>query len=134
VKNLKYFEASVLSGVLNATMNVRNTFAGHTNLRGRVEVWPDMEDVFVAGNMTIFSSHISIGDVVFRGIVAGVVSACLQHGSSLMVLVDVLAYVGEVSAHSARWRAPTSKQVWMASHVEVALAWYKEGNDLVVLR
>lgn len=134
VKNTRSFERSVLAGVLNATLAAREKYKGSSCLRGKVSRWPGLSDVSVAAHMNVFSAHLSSGDVVFRGDAAGSIVGCLQQGSTLMVLVETMRLVSVVSAHSARWRALTAREIWLASHVECALAWYVDGLDVVVVR
>jgi hypothetical protein len=134
IKNTSRFEASVLAGVLNATVNTRNKFRGCSRLRGTISPWPGLEGASIAPHMTIFGGHLSRGDVVLRADDAGIIVACLQQGDLLLLMVDRLQLRVAVSQHCGRYQPLGGRSCWVAWHVEVALAWYMEAPVVVIVR
>ncbi len=81
----------------------------------------------------------SIGDVVVRDTGVGEVVACVAYFDHdvPMVLVDAWMFVSHVSAHSKVWRSSGLRALWLASHVDLAIAWHESdvvGATIVVQR
>ncbi len=135
MQNTTAFESSVLAGLLNAGVESRLAYTGHTSLRGSTWRIPGYPVAIAARGLDVFSAHISIGDFVFRADTVGRVVACVCEHDAFLVLVEPMAKVSTVSGHSDRWRFAGDAVAWMADHVELALAWLREdGGTFVVLR
>ena len=83
--------------------------------------------------------EISIGDVVFRGAVAGEVPLCASEGPRCFAIVQVLHEVSIVTSYrgrvySLRWQRTSDREAWPAEELELAIAWHTEGDDIVILK
>ena len=83
--------------------------------------------------------EVSIGDVVVCDIGVGEVVACvafLDHDVP-MVLVDAWMCVSQVSAHNKVWHSSGLRSLWLASDVDLAIAWHESdvvGATIVIQR
>ena len=64
---------------------------------------------------------------------AGQVLSCATEHGDLFVLVDVLARVAAVSAHSDAWVAIGVQALWRAERLEQCLAWYTRADGRTVV-
>ncbi len=83
--------------------------------------------------------EVSIGDAVMCDIGVGEVVACVAFLDHVvpMVLVDAWMCVSHVSAHSKVWRSSGLRALWLASDVDLAIAWHESdvvGATIVVQR
>ena len=72
---------------------------------------------------------ISIGDVVTRNAIPARVTACAVEDDRYFVLVEVWHATGVAQ----RWRPTHVAQAWPAEEIELASAWYADGEDVVVI-
>ena len=87
----------------------------------------------VAREMRCFGMTIAVGDVVFRDEGVGKVTACVLEGSRLFTIVQVWLVQGFVTPHSRKCQPTAASEAWPAEHLEIALAWYVDGDHTVVL-
>ena len=92
-----------------------------------------------AKSMHFRGMEISIGDVVFRGAVAGEVSVCASEGPRCFAIVQVWHEVSVVTSnrrrvYSRRWQRTIDREAWPAEELERAFAWHTEGDDIVILK
>jgi hypothetical protein len=80
-----------------------------------------------------FLSQVSVGDIVFRGAVAGNVCACIDEHGVLMVIVGVMSRIASSTRHSAKWVHTGTRAVWMATELEESVAWYNEPDGSVLV-
>jgi hypothetical protein len=135
IDNTRTFELSVLAGVTN---NAFSSVAAASNisggLRGRMCEMPGFSEATLADHLHYNGLELTIGDVVLnRGIAAGKVVACACEHGCLFVLVDVWQHSRQLSEHSTVYRSAAARAVWAASSVEVPVAWYADGDELVVV-
>ena len=71
---------------------------------------------------------ISIGDVVTRNGIPARVTACAVE-DDYFVLVEVWHATGVAQ----RWRPTDDVQAWKVEELELAAAWYADGDDVVVI-
>ena len=83
----------------------------------------------IATRMRFCSMDISIGDVVTQNAIPARVTACAVEDDSYFVLVEVWHATGVVQ----RWRPTDDVQAWPVEGIELALAWYDDGDDVVVI-
>ena len=134
VRNTKSFEASVLAGVLNTTIEARKDYVGTTSLHGKRWKVPGFNLAVASRALTMCSAHVGVGDVVFRGEAAGRVVACIQECGAFLVLVDSWTKLGQIATQSCKWNPSGERVAWLAEHVESALAWYSVPDGVVVVR
>ena len=83
--------------------------------------------------MVSLSTQVSVGDIVYRGAVAGNVCACVAEHGVLVAIVDVMSRIATVTRHSAKWVHTHLREVWMAAHLEEPVAWYSEPDGSVLV-
>ena len=64
-----------------------------------------------------------MGDIVFRGGLAGTILACLLENGVLLVMVEAMTHTAVVSEHAASWMPSGNREIWRAAEVEQCLAW-----------
>ena len=134
VLNTVCFERSVLASAITSQWRVLNDNDLNTfGLRGPTAILPGTFAI-VSDQLEANGNHISAGDIVFNGEAAGLVKTCACENGSLFVIVECMQLIAVVSAHSAQWQTSDTLDVWLAESVELALAWYTDGDSLVVLR
>jgi hypothetical protein len=100
--NTQRFEASLMSGALNAQLaRLKKKEFGNT-LLGKVGAHPAFADVTVAERLLCDSKEISVGDLVLLGERVGKVALCAASARALFLYVRVCNFLGRVSDHSVR--------------------------------
>ena len=135
VDNPKNWEASVLA----AAFNVQKTSLQHGKLACGLEGGAPLIGGATAvskGLTDHAGQHVVIGDIVLLdGVRAGEVMACALECGTLFVVVRPFAFKAKVSSHSGAWLMTEDRvEVWRASDVGLALAWYMHRGDTVVIR
>ena len=101
-------------------------------LRGKAANLPGTTAI-VADKLALRGLVISFADVVLHaGGGAGQVIGCALEAGALFVIVEVMELSGHVSPQSAKWRCTKTQNVWAAEAVQLALAWYSDGELVVV--
>jgi hypothetical protein len=128
------FERSVLASVMTSQRKHLHEICDFTGLLGRTAPFPGC-DALVADALEHKGLRISFGDIVLHaGGAAGQVIACVLEDEALLLVVEVMQFASTVSPHSAKWRCTKLQQTWDVESVQLALAWYAEGQLVVVLR
>ena len=86
-----------------------------------------------ASEMNYAGMTIAARDVVLRDGVAGRIIACAEDRGDLFLLVQVWASMAVITPHSQRWRTTGVAQAWPVEQITQAVAWYSDGDDVVVL-
>ena len=131
--NTSRYEFSLLAGVLN---NQLRTLEGRTygdGLIGPTARHPDVLNAFVADKMEVATKPISVGDIVLSRPSFGRVVACVQEDDQLFATVRPFDFVSRLSRHSVRVREMLTAEVWPAGGIEEVMAWYTDGDCVVVL-
>ena len=116
--------------VQQAESGTNSFFDGLLGGTSRLEGFPQVQ---VAKTMCIGSLMISVGDLVARGRDAGVVVACALEGETLMLIVDSLLKVADVTANAVRLRSSGELAVWRAAEARGCLAWRCEPDGSTLL-
>ena len=90
----------------------------------------------MSGALTYRAMHVSSGDLVLRDRELARVTACTQDGSGqLGILAELWECVAQLTPQARRWQRADfdHQEVWPASEIEPAVAWYQEGDCLIVL-
>jgi hypothetical protein len=135
IRNTSSFEKSVLSGV--TTLAFENAATGHAGdcLVGRCAPLPGFPGVHVADKMSIFNIDVSVDDIILRGDAAGVVVACALENGRLLVVVDLMVEVRNLSSHTSVFNLAGQHEVWSAADVGHCLVWYcQPDGSFVVIR
>lgn len=133
VENLRTFEVSVLASLSTAEWN-QAAVDRPTGLLGSVAALPGLDDVWVADRMEVYSTEISVNDVVYNDQEAGYVKACCSNGLILLAFVEPLVFIQAMSHHSQVVRFSGELVVWPATSLQLAAAWRRVHESLVVLR
>jgi hypothetical protein len=136
IRNLRCFEASLLSSVVTAQRRALCEEPLGDRLIGSTAHLPNTAgQIKVADKLTIDGLVVAINDVVFKGDQCGKVLAALQEEDRLFVIVKRLVIVGERLAHSKRYALADQNSVWPAEALSQATAWYShaETSDLIVV-
>ena len=127
IRNSVDFEASLLRGVcLKQMMALKKTSLG--GLIGTTAPLHGYPLARIANRMRFWGMDISIGDVVIRNAIPGRVTAC-AFDFNYFVIVEVWDATGVAQ----RWRPSDNVQAWPLEEIEQAVAWYLDGDDVVVL-
>lgn len=128
------FERSVLAGVLTSQVRSLNDADFKDGLRGKAQALPGCAALF-ADRLEFKGLAISFADIVMRVDGAtGQVIACAVENEVFYVLIEIMDLVTTVSPQSAKYKCTKAQQVWRVDSVQLALAWYLEGDVVVVLR
>ena len=94
----------------------------------------------MASHMLVCGLHVSVGDIVLFGDLAGQVTACLKEDDPsdvalYIVVEELLAQDVGRTAHSGRYSPAGSLALWPANAIEQCMAWYSdEGGVTTVVR
>ena len=78
---------------------------------------------------------ICVGDVVFLyGMRPGMVKACVRQNVTLLVIVQLYQLREKISEHSGTWQLSEVREAWQAKDVQLALAWYEQGENTTVIK
>ena len=132
LRNHADFEGSLLRGsMLRQIERLKDKlFFG---LAGRKVPLRGFPGCLAASEMNYAGMTIAARDVVFRDGVAGRVIACAEDRGDLFLLVQVWASMAVITPHSQRWRTTDVAQAWPVYQITQAVAWYSDGDDVVVL-
>ena len=100
VLNLKHYERSVLSGVINGHVALLRETSAIAQLVGRSAPFPGFGNCRVADRAELSGFRLRVDDFVFRGSAFGKVRACCEDHDELYAIVDELQLVTEMSPHS----------------------------------
>jgi hypothetical protein len=138
IKNTRDFESSVLTAVLNATVeNLRDVFAS-----GLLPPTAASHELTVALGVPCQVSHrmkynfstYGSGDVLLCGTGAFVVEACVDVGGTMVALARRLILMEQTSPTTSRWRVAEQNLVEMHSTLCSVHCWHTtSAGDLVVL-
>ena len=131
VRNTSVFEKSVMAGVLNVQMQRAREANSVQWLRGSLQRW---QSAWLAPHMCCSGLLVSVGDIIFRGTVAGQILACAVEDDTAYVLVEELVKTSTISTHSDSWTCMGGRAVWRAAHLEQTLAWYVrlDGHTVII--
>ena len=134
IDNLSNWEASILA----ALVNVQKGALKGNNLACGLKGKPGngAPGVLLAQRLQDdVGQNVAVGDVVLlSGVTAGEVKACALEDHTLYLFVSPFDFVEKISNHSDTWRMTAEYAIWRAKHVDLALAWYMKGEDVVVLK
>ena len=92
-------------------------------------------DVVMGARLEHGGTRIVVGDVVFlNGISPGMVKACVRQNVTLLVIVHLYQLLEKISEHSGTWQLSEDREAWHASDVQLALAWYEQGEHTTVIK
>ena len=128
VTNLRTFERSVLSGVVNEHARKAQSALPGCGLVGQTFHPPSNPDMAISDRMDVGGMRISVDDFVAHGHRVGRVVACCVEDQDLFVIVDLWRRVSDLSQHSAKWAQSGSRAVWRAVNLMEVLAW-QSGSD-----
>ena len=133
VHNPATFEQSLLKFAMARQIAALNAHAATHGLTGRTAPLRGFPAARAAAAMLYCGMALASGDVVFRDSVAGEVTLCATEGGRGFVIVEVWREVAVVTAHSRKWQKTGSQEAWPVEDLEQSAAWYKDGDDVVVL-
>jgi hypothetical protein len=134
MKNTPHFEVSVLGRVMQRQILALNTGGDlRSGLRGRI-VKSSNDGLHLASSLQCAALKVAVGDIVWCENSGGIVSTCAaDDDGQLFVIVKVLQWRNEVTAHSGLWSPTPHLEAWPANALASPRAWYSEGADLVVI-
>lgn len=127
------FERSVLAGVMTSQRSLLNAADFRDGLRGKIANFPG-SDALVADRLEFKGVAAAFGDIIYAADAAGQIIACVLEDNALFVVVEAMEFVENVSLQSAKWRCTRNRKVWRAESIQLALAWYSDGDMVMVLR
>jgi hypothetical protein len=133
IRNTAVYERSVMSGVTTAAFSRDAESSVGSGLVGRTEALPGNPDAMIADKMDIDSMEVAVADVILRGSSVGIVSACVCEGGQLFAIVEVLALRSRMTPHSGTYARTGVQDVWRATQLDTALAWYVEADGSIVV-
>jgi hypothetical protein len=133
VRNTVVYERSVLSGVTTAAFSRDAEASVGSGLVGRTAAFPGNPEATIADKMDIDSMEVAVADVILRGSSVGIVSACVCEGGHLLAIVEVLALRLRMTPHSGTYARTGVQDVWHASQLDTALAWYVQADGSIVV-
>ena len=134
VKNLRQFEASVLSGVLNSHVRRAAESLPGCGLLGRTISPPGEPEILLSDSVELGGKVFAVGDCVLHGKELGSVVACCSNGHDLFVFVDTWTRVSQMSPHSSKWDKSGSRRVcWRAADVQECVCWQCHSDSSLTL-
>ena len=134
-KNVRNYEAVVLSGLVNAHASLAKDCLPGCGLIGQSFALGDMPGVLLADHMDLSGKHFSVGDMAVRGEELGQVVVCCVDQQQLLAIVDVYTKVAEVAEHSIRWSriGLPKRTVWRACDMIEVVAWFNHPDKSVTV-
>ena len=138
VDNASHYEASVAASML--VVQIQQAEGGGSYYDGFIGSTSLLEgfgsSVRVANKLTVGCLLIAVDDFIARDRDLGVVVACAADDGELLLIVDTMAKVADVTKDSVKVRSMGVLAVWRAMECRETLAWRREpdGSVLVVLR
>ena len=134
VHNLRQFETSVLSGVVNYHSAMCQQCIPGCGLTGRTHQPEGHPGVLLSDKLDLGGKQFAFGDFVARGEEVGVVVACCVEGQDLFIVVDLWSKATQVSQHSSTWEGARARRVvWRAIEVLEVVAWVRVQNQHVLV-
>jgi hypothetical protein len=133
IRNTLVYERSVMSGVTTAAFSRDAEASVGSGLVGRTAAFPGNPDATIADKMDIDSMEVTVADVILRGSSVGIVSACVCEGGKLLAIVEVLALRSRMTPHAGTYARTGVQDVWHASQLDTALAWYVKADGSIVV-
>ena len=134
VKNLRTYEASVLSGVVNEHSRLSQAALPGCGLLGKTVSAPFDPDVLLSDHMEVGGKTISVGDVVAHGHDVGRVMACCIADQDMFAIVERWQRISDLTPHSSTWdRRGSVRTVWRAADAQECLAWQEARNHTVTV-
>ena len=138
IKNTSDFEASVLSTVLNATIERLHTISPNELLQPDA-VSAEMSNAFgmpcrVSNQVRFNFVYIVVGDLLFCGMNACLVDACVCYGGNFALLVRSLTLVERPTRTTSRWTPTyvTEMMVLNPGLVRHAACWHERADGTIV--
>ena len=98
-------------------------------------VFPNVPELVMGARLEHGGMIIDVGDVVFLyGMRPGMVKACVRQNVALFVIVQLYQLLAKISEHSGTWQLSEDREAWHASDVQLALAWYEQGEHTTVIK
>ena len=138
VDNTSHYEESVIASLL--VLQIQQAEGGGSYYDGLIGSTSRLEgfgpSVRVANKLTIGCFRIAVDDFVVRDRDLGVVVACAADDGELLLIVDTMAKVADVTKDSVQARSMGVLAVWRGMECRETLAWRRkpDGSVLVVLR
>ena len=134
VKCTTAFERSVLAGVLTSQKRLLQSMNISDGLQGKQAPLPH-STAWVSDSLKFKGLKISVEDIVYHGTdEAGKIIACVSENGNLFAVVERLAFVENVSLHSAKYKCTDMRATWRVQSLQLAFAWYADLDVMVVLR
>ena len=134
IDNQHRFEPTMLTlAIMHQKLSLRDA---PTGLLGPTEtVCPDVPELVMGARLEHGGKRIVVGDVVFLyGMRPGMVKACVRQNVTLLVIVQLYQLLAKISEHSGTWQLSEVREAWHASDVQLALAWYEQGEHTTVIK
>ena len=129
VKNTRQFEGTVLQRVLDDQVSSLQTFdvlkCNYGLSERRVWSMVNGHPASMADSIKWQGVAIHIDDLVVRDQSVGVVVACFELESDLLLDVEVMQHV-----ESWKYKSTVTKELWRADEVRLAKAWRSHGGDV----
>ena len=138
VDNTAHYEESVSASLL--VIQIQHAEGSGSYYDGLIGKTSRLEgfgpSVRVANKLTVGCLLIAVGDFVARDRDLGVVLSCASDDGELLLIVDTMAKVADVTKDSVRVRSAGVLAVWRAAESRESLGWRHEpdGSILVLLR
>ena len=87
----------------------------------------------IADKMTASTLEVGVDDIILRGDSAGIVIACACEHGRLFAVVEVLALSARITDHATAFVRAGVQDVWDASQLDLAIAWYVRPDGSVVV-
>lgn len=127
------FEASACSSLATVSWREAPQLNAAFGLLGATAELPGCPGSFVADRLTVWSVELAVGDVVMSGVEVGIVIACCQADSRLLVLVKPGDVVERQSDHTWICRFADRLIAWRAPDVRLAVAWRCRDDGCVLV-
>ena len=59
---------------------------------------------------------------------------CAPERYPILVIVQLYQLLEKISEHSGTWQLSEDREAWHASDVQLALAWYEQGEHTTVIK
>ena len=133
VTNTTTFEATVLSGIVEAQRHALQDYDFTSGLRGPTARLSSA--ALAADALDLEGMHLHIDDfvLILPEREAAKILACLREDDVLYVLVAKLAFCRDRGARAREWRSLPDRMIARAGRVEACMAWYWLGERVVIL-
>ena len=132
-RNTTHFERTVLSGVTTNAFKAAAEAQCGESLIGRTAPFPGLPESLIADQMTVSTFEVGVEDIILRGDSAGIVIACACEHGRLFAVVEVLALSARITDHATAFVRAGVQDVWDASQLDLAIAWYVQPDGSVVV-